>query len=175
MKDEDMHLIGFDDKNRNDFYKNAFSDKLANTPFWRNFYTAYDIPFSVRVNYFEIKRDIQAEQKFYARIVKQKPYTVTHIIEKSGQPIPLEDLAKIGEGECYELHGLSSSFFEAIEVLRNAQAMYLIDSLWASVCYHLDVKYRYFKDIPITVFCLRNWKGMFIEPVHLPNWTFIEY
>lgn len=174
VKEEDIHIIGVDDKNRTDQYKNAFCKPLENAGFWKKFYVAYDIPYSVRVNYFEIKRDLERERELYKQTVKQTPYILTHITERTGLRIPEEDERKLKESECYELHNLSSSIFDSIEILANANRMYLIDSLWAAVCYHLDVKYRLFKKIPITVFCLRNYKEMFTEPVVLPNWTFIE-
>jgi hypothetical protein len=174
VKEEDIHIIGVDDKNRTDSYKNAFCKPLEGVDFWKKFYVAYDIPYSVRVNYFEIKRDLEAEKRLYARVVKKTPYILSHIIERTGLRIHKDYEQKFREAECYELHNLSSSMFDAIELLSKAQEMVLIDSLWASVCYHLDVKYRLFRHIPITVICLRGYKQMFTEPVELANWKFVE-
>ena len=187
IDDKDYQLIGLLDKHRKDSFNDAFC-KYTGTKvegrlhyeddehvFWKKFYSAYTIPYSVRVNYFEIQRDIQKEEQLYNKIVQTTPYVVTHLKERNELKIPVSEEQMIQAQTCYELHQISSEMFDAIKLLKNARAMYLIDSLWASLCYHLDVKYRLFKDIPITVYCLRDYDRMFQQPVSLPNWTIIPY
>ncbi len=182
IEEDDMHIIGLDDVNRVGKYKLAF--KNYNAPlinnreaddyvFWKKFYSAYDIPFTVRVNYFEIQRDLQAEKALYQRIVKHENYIVTHLVEEKGLKVQDEYLQKLQEFPQYELHKISSRLFDAILILKNAKQIHLIDSVWAAVCYHLDAKYRLFADIPITVYNLRDYQRMFERPVLLPNWQFM--
>lgn len=182
IQDEDMHLIGLDDVNRNGIYKSAFCQCTLPSvrngeafDFWKKFYYAYDIPYIVRINYFEIRRNFAAEQALFQRIVKKQPYILTHFVEEKGKTIRGEEEEKLVGLERYELHKISPSFFDAIELLKQASEIHLIDSVWAAVCYHLDAKYRLLKDIPIKVHCIRKYEGMFLEPVRLNNWTFISY
>ena len=184
IEEEDIHIIGCDDINRIGKYNNAFkkydgplvNGRVADEyVFWRKFYTAYDIPFVVRVNYFELQRDLHAEQVLYDKTIKHESYIVTHLVENNGLKIKEEHLKKIQSFPQYELHGISPRFFDAILILKRSKEIHLIDSVWASICYHLDVKYRLFSNIPVTIYCIRDYQGMFEKPVLLPNWHFIPY
>ena len=179
IKPENYFIIGLSDKFRMDKYKNSFAQYNGIKPelflFWKFFYEAYDIPYTVRVNYFDITRDIKAELDLYNKTVKKTPYIVTHLVEANNLKISKEDEDIILSKNPYELHQISENMLDAILILKNAKEMYLIDSVWAAICYHLDVKYRLFKDIPISVCRLRNYPSMFKEPVSLPNWTAKAY
>jgi hypothetical protein len=185
IEDNDYQLIGLLDKHRTDKYNDAFckyngppvhnrtgyvDDKYV---FWKKFYSAYDIPYMVRFNHFEIQRDLANEEKLYNKVVHTTPYIVTHLKEQNNLRIPKSEENIILSQTFYELHEMSPEFLDAIKILKNASAMYLIDSVWAILCFHLDVKYRLFKDIKITVYCLRDYDRMFNQPISLPNWTVI--
>lgn len=167
---DNYHLIGASDSYRLDQFKGVFRSQTSDA-FWESFYTAYAIPYSVRLNFFEFVRDIPAEDKLYAKIVKSESYNVIHLTERNDLRIPNEEERRIHTIECYELNQLTPHFFDALKILQHAKGIYLIDSLWAAICYHLDAKYRVFSHIPITVYCLRNYSGMFTAPVTLDNWS----
>lgn len=168
---EDYHLVGVYDVSYNGKYKNIFLS-THNIPFERKFYTCYDIPFNVRVNYFEVTRDLEEEDKLFKKIVKKEPYILTHFVDQNKKPLK-EEYCHFQE-ETYELHCITPCMFYAIKLLMNAKEIHIIDSVWAAVCYHIDVKYRLLKDISITLHNLR-YKEMFVEPIRLPNWKTIEY
>lgn len=178
VADKDINLMGLLDISRPSQYKDAFrlfkpiSDDES--VFWKKFYTAYNIPYHVRVNYFDVKRDFEKEDELYKSIVKKEPYVITHFVEVTYDKKVNDEYNNFTE-ERYELHGMTSCMFYAIKILMNAKEIQVIDSVWASVCYHLDVKYRLFENIPITVHCLRDFERMFTSPVRLPNWKFIKY
>jgi hypothetical protein len=175
IKENDVHLIGLYDKFKLDSSFNSFVSLGNGRDFVRKFYIAYNIPFIVRVNYFSIERDFEKENALYQNIVKTDSYTVTHLKETNNIQIKKDYLNSIAKNTSYELNGICDCMFDAIKILEKANEMHLIDSVWAAVCYHLDVKYRLFKDIPIIIHCLRGHKLMFQEPILLPNWKFIDY
>jgi hypothetical protein len=166
----DYHLIGGSDMYRLDSYRNAFRQQ-SSPEFWVSFYSAYSIPYCVRVNYFDFRRDYEAENILFEKTVKTQEYNVVHLTERNNLHIEQEEENKLRQYECYELHQISPRFFDALKILKNAKGIYLIDSLWAAICYHIDAKYRLFSHIPVTVYCLRNYTTMFTKPVSLPNWT----
>lgn len=61
------------DKFRSDEYKNSFSKKNTKDPdnFVNNFYISYDIPYSVRVDYFIFNRDYELENSRYDDFIKE--------------------------------------------------------------------------------------------------------
>lgn len=170
INSQDRHIIGILDDLRTDSYKRVFRSLEYETEFWLKFYSAYNISYSVSINYFDILRNHRAEDELYNKVVKTQSYNVVHLTERSNLQIPTEEELQIRKYECYELHQISPHMFDAIKILQNAKGIYLIDSLWAAICYHLDAKYRLFSHIPVTVYCLRNYKTMFTKPVNLPNW-----
>jgi hypothetical protein len=184
IKEDHMHIIGLDDAHCIGKYQNAFrryegpvvngrehDDYVA----WKKYYSAYDIPYIVRANYFEIQRDLQAEQLLYEKTIKHDSYILTHFTESNGVKIKEKYLSKLLYYPHYELHRISSRFFDAILILKGAKEIHVIDSVWAAICYHLDMKYRMFSEVPITVYCIRDYQRMFERPILLPNWRFIPY
>ena len=169
----DYNFIGYGDCKRNDKYKDAFIKKRMNATdliqwnFCRDFYETYDIPYSVRTNMFEIIRDPILETAFYDKIVKEKPYLVSHTLGVKEKLITVKHTLPV-----YELGLTTSIFFDAIRVLEEAEEIHLIDSVWSLVCYLLDSKYKLFQHIPISVYCVRGY-DFFYDP-HLPNWKIIK-
>jgi len=141
---------------------------VTDFPFEKLFYESYNIPYKERVNSFELYRDIDAEEQYYKKHVKSEPYICVHTnpgLELSVNP---EDNV-----ERVELGGTTEVFFDAIRVLQHAKAIHVIDSVWAAVCYMIDGKYGMLENVPIFVYCHRDFHRMFTQPVHRPNWTIV--
>ena len=159
-------FIGHYDVQRppSDPYKNAYNQLNARTdyPFERLFYEAYDIPYIERINSFTLYRNVDAEEKFYATHVREKPYICAHAI----QPTTDKPIVQLGES--------TDVFFDAIRVLQHASEIHVLDSVWAAICYMLDGKYSLLQGIPVYVYCQRDFRRMFTQPVTLPNWTMVE-
>ncbi len=62
-----------------------------------------------------------------------------------------------------------------IKVLENATEIHLLDSVWGSLCYHLDCKYNLFKNknIPVYLYAKRGYEAMFSDPIKMDNWIII--
>jgi hypothetical protein len=169
----DYNFIGYGDCKRKDKYKDAFMKKRLTTSdlirwnFCRDFYETYDIPYSVRINMFEITRDPLLESKFYEKIIKEKPYILAHTLGVREKLITVNHTLPI-----YELGLTTSIFFDAIRVLEEATEIHLIDSVWSLVCYLLDNKYKLFQHIQITVYCVRGYAFFFDDPPE--NWKIIK-
>jgi hypothetical protein len=166
-------LIGGHDSNRpgSDPYRNAYYH-LTNNPklrisFERAVYEAYNIPYCDKILKFEVKRDIELENDTYARVVKSEPYICFHDRVGSFYIPNKTDYSIVELAESSEL------FFDYIKILKNSKEIHLIDSVWAALCYQLDAKYRIFENIPIHVYCFRDFYRMFVEPVRLSNWTIV--
>lgn len=153
-----------------DPYNNAYERLVQSsrrTSFERAFYEAYNIPYSDKIRKFEIQRDLELENETYTRIVKNQEYVCVH--DRNGvYPInPKNDY------DIIELAEATDVFFDYIKILQNAKEIHLIDSVWAAICYQLDAKYRLFENVPIYVYCFRDFYRMFTEPVRLSNWNII--
>lgn len=163
---------GIHDIYRKDFIKTCQDSNPEH--FWKNFYICYGIDYSTRIDYFNIQRDMVMEENMYENFIKKngKDYIVYH--EDVLSPI-VRDL-KIKKEDGFNYVNLTNStevFFDYIKILENAKKIELVDSVWATIVYHLDAKYGIFRNIPITINCLRNHNYMFLEPVKLDNWTLI--
>lgn len=155
----------------NDPYRGAY-DRLnkaePSLPFERLFYESYGIPYSHRVDKFVLYRDPVSEGNVYDRVVRKEPYICTHTNKD------LELFVKPEEGcEILELDKTSYVFFDMIRVLQHAKSIHVIDSVWAAVCYMIDAKYGLLENVPVYVYCHRNFERMFTEPKRLPNWNII--
>ena len=163
----DFNLIGVHDINRQDEYHNIFSSaQKISSKFVKNFYEPYGIPYSVRTDMFEIKRNQEMEDDLYAKLIKTKPYILTHTVGFEGKLLHLDPSI-----ESYELNNLTSYLFDAIKILEGAQEIHLIDSVWSIICFLLDYKYKLFQHVKITIYCIREYSFFFGT---LPNWTIIE-
>jgi hypothetical protein len=161
----DFNIIGVHDIFRDDQYKGVFMQKKDY--FSVKFYTAYDIPHSVRLDSFSHPHNEQLEKEFFHRHSPNEPYILVHDTDTNKISLPETHSRKV------QLQGLSSRFFDARLLLENASEIHVIDSVWAAVCYSLDGKYRCLSHIPIYVYCQRGHSELFTKPVHLPNWTIV--
>jgi len=137
--------------------------------FVRKFYERYNIDYQVRVNSFEIQRDPILENQRYQEFVINNGHDYVLVHEDPPRGITLNI-----EPQNYPVINLdkkSAVFFDYIKILENAKQIYVMDSVWATIIYHLDAKYGLFQHIPIEVKCLRGYQPMFQEPVKLNNWT----
>jgi hypothetical protein len=176
----DLLFHGESDKHRVDTYRGVFSDPKKF--FVKRFYENYDIDYSVKIDDFGLKRDIQLENEIYEDfLLKYKSnYILYHDDSNTpggstGISIPNEITE---DKRSINLNGITSNFFKFIKVIENAVEIHLVDSVWASVIYHLDTKYRIFDQIPIYIypFKIRHGglidykKSDFLEPIHPGNW-----
>lgn len=167
-----FEFIGHYDVQRpmNDPYRNAYNrlNAVTDYPFEKLFYESYNIPYIERVNSFTLYRDPVAEEMYYNKHAKQEPYICVHAVNIEDlvvQPAENTDIVRLGES--------SETFFDAIRVLQHAKAIHVLDSVWAVVCYMIDTKYGMLETVPVFVYCQRDFKRMFTQPVELPNWTIV--
>lgn len=163
---------GFFDRHRDDEFRHSFNCSME-YHFVKAFYENYNIPYTERIESFNLSRDRELEENFYNKF-----------IEKYGEDYSLfhtnEDLTQ--RGDFINLNNITSNIFETIKVIENAKEIRLIDSIWASMIYLLDCKYNLFKDIKITICSFTDRSGgllpnnddNIIEPIHLPNWKIIN-
>ncbi len=163
LTDFDILVHGAFDTLRNDVYKDKYLEKNKEDFFIKSFYTAYDIPYSVRIGFFTIGRNIESENKVYGDFVKKHgvDYILTHEVEGVVSP----------EGyTIVNLNRQSTVFFDYIRVLQEAKEIHVLDSVWGCFIYLLDAKYGIFSEKTIHVYCKRNYVEMFRDPVKLDNW-----
>lgn len=161
----DLLIHGMNDSFRTDMYKDVYQKSIRRT-FVNSFYTLYDIPAKIRIDEFCLERDHQLEEEKYNQFVQKygPNYRLTHIIE----PHPSDDPTL----QTVDLNQSSETFFDMIKVLEHAKEFHLVDSSWAALVYLLDAKYGLFQNVPVHVYCARNYIPMFSDPVKLPNWKF---
>ena len=168
INQEDFNLIGVHDINRQDKFHNIFSSaQKTSSNFLKNFYEPYGIPYSVRTELFEMKRNTEMEDALYIKIIKSKPYSLVHTFGFEGKILNLNPAI-----ESYELNNITPYFFDAIKLLEGADEIIMIDSVWSVVCYLLDCKYKLFNHIKITIYCVRDYAFFFDSAP--ANWTIIE-
>lgn len=143
---------GMFDSFRKDEYNFAFSK--SNDFFSTRFYTAYNINPNIRINYFNITRNIEIENNIYNNFIIKygTEYILTH-----GDI----DISK-NNNFCYvKLDEISTTFFDMITVLLNAKEIHLIDSAWAVIIFLLERRYNIFSNKNITIYCKRGYYDMF--------------
>ena len=152
-----FHLIGLFDRLRpqGDMYRDAYAN---NTQFFvHSFYTLYGLDAKVRIDKFSLVRDLVLEERKKNSIVKTPgPYVLCHDTKEN-------PILEKKEG-WINLHEVSDTFFDCIKLLEDAESIHLIDSVWASICYLLDARYKLFENKSITVYCKRGYTQMFTEP-----------
>lgn len=162
--DNNINLLyyGGHDIFRKDKYKLS---KPKGTYFCENFYVNYDIPYINRINYFNITRNHDIENKIYNDFIKKfgKEYILYHkVINNYDNTKKIIDLSEI-----------SMTFLDYIKVLENAIEIHLLDSVWGAIVYLLDAKYKLFKDKNIILYANRGHHQMFTKPIKLSNWKII--
>jgi len=166
-KNCDIVFHGLHDKIRNDEYKNIFLDKNPDMFFVKKFFVNYDFDYMDRINKFNLDRDFDLENEKYEMFINKKceKYILYH--EDKNRNIIINNNKT---DNMYDLNNSTSIFFDYIKILENAKEIHLIDSVWASLIYLIDAKYRLFENIPIYIYCLRGYEEMFTEPIKMNNW-----
>jgi hypothetical protein len=175
--------IGYDDNIRTDKHKNKFATHNKNVKcFVKKFYVSYDIPYKTRITNFNIERDYELENKRYIKFIEKHGtnYVLCHKtiddynqLQKAKVQINNSDIKIDVQNVPVELGETSNIFFDMIKVLENAKEIHVLDSVWASIIYHLDGRYKLLTNIPIYLYAKRDYTAMFSEPVRLNNWKFI--
>jgi hypothetical protein len=181
----DALFHGFHDRYRFDAYKNAFSSYYhargrsseQDVHFVRIFYEAYGIPYISRVNGFCVSRDPELEHRVQTNF--RDRYGSEYVLCHAGTGDRRVSMPEFSQTKTVNLDGIADNPFEMLAVLENARELHLTDSLWASLCYLLDAKYRLFQNIPVFLYpfaersggCCRNRDIMKLEPIDLPNWS----
>lgn len=155
---------GIHDQFREDSYRGAFFlPYFQEVCFVRKFYEPYHIPYSVRIDFFNIARNKEIEGARYREFTAKhgSSYILYHEVEL---PSSLKN-----SSTCINLANSSEQFFDMISVLEHAQEIHLLDSVWASIVYLLHLRHGLFKSIPIHIYCLRGYTKMFEEPYSSPS------
>ena len=183
----DYLFHGKHDMHRLDTYKNVFMSTpwttVDSVHFVKRYYEYYGIDFINKVNYFDFKRDVNAEEIVYLDFISKhsKNYILYHDTTKSESNLLIDTNKNF-----INLDGHAMNMFNMIKILENSKEIHLIDSLWASFCYLLDAKYKLFQHIPIYIYPFkqeRRWGGLLkdltykdtlkLEPISLLNWKIV--
>jgi hypothetical protein len=168
-----------------DVHRSGHEKKCSDLPkpkfFVNRFYECYGIDYKERVDSFSIKRDFESENFLYDNFTKLhgKKYILHHFSNNSENITSIDNnllnllQTKILNNNSINLNNKTNVFFDYIKILENSHEMHLMDSVWASIVYHLDSKYGLFKNIPIYIYCLRGYTEMFTQPIQLSNWIII--
>jgi len=170
--------IGRYDNIRNDSYKYAFCiNKHLNDCFVKKFYVSYDIPYMTRIDDFNIERDYELENKKYEDFILEHGtnYVLCHNTIEDYNSIQQKKYKNenISSTSIVKLSEITTIFFDMIKVLENAKEIHVIDSVWASIIYHLNAKYNLFENKTIYLYAKRGYIKMFSEPIKLDNWILI--
>ena len=164
---------GWADKFRTDNYKNKFSEimNVDKDNFVKNFYITYDIPYSVRVDYFIFNRNYELENLRYNEFVGEnsEKYILYHSNDNN-----IDFIINKSNEKYINLNKRSNIFFDYIKILENSIEFHLIDSSWGAFIYLLDAKYRLFSNKKIYLYLTRNYIKMFEDPILLDNWIFVK-
>lgn len=155
--------IGGHDSIRKDQYANHFNN--IEGCFVKGFYESYHIPYSTRINDFELTRNNELEENIYNNFINKygNQYILYHeVIENYNKDYPI-----------INLNGISNIFFDYIKVLENAMEIHLLDSIWGALIYHIDAKYKLFHHKKIILYANRGYRKMFEEPIKLEHWIII--
>lgn len=179
----DLLFHGHHDAHRNSIYSNSFVYNCNHNGlyFIEGFYRSYNIDYNVRIEQFNLNRDIYQENVIYNNFINThgKSYIIYHddpmnhihgpnsVSTKINFPIIYQGIPYINLNKC------SYTFFDYIEVIRNAMEIHLTDSVWAAMCYHIDAKYGIFSDKTINLYAKRGHVKMFTSPKLLSNWNII--
>lgn len=167
IQDIDLLFHGCSDVYRNDDKRFKFMTS-PNLHFVSSFYQDYGIPFNQRIENFDLDRDDRAENEFFDDFTRKhgKEYILVH--DSSEMPLGIQGI-RLGE--------ITSNPFISAKVLQNAQEIHMIDSFWASVCYHFDMKFSLLSDVKVSIYPFKSRGGSLYdrsrslsEPIMPPRW-----
>ena len=170
------------DSYRKDKYKSLFWKSYnlikTSTSFAEEFYSYYDIDYINRVKKFKILRDNDLEDKTYQKFIKENGYNYVlyhdddtnhlHGIHHVSTKIKFDKI--ISDHTYVNLNKKSYMFFDYLKIIENAKELHLVDSVWASIIYHLDASINFLNKKPVNLYCFRNHENLFLYPVKLDNW-----
>lgn len=165
----DILYHGGHDVLRTDSYQLCYYYKTQqNIIFNEAFYTAYDIDYHNRINFFNLNRNYELENNMYDIWIKKygPNYILSHQINN-------DEINNPNKYPIINLAEQTETFFDFTKILINAKELHLLDSVWAAIIYLLEGKYNLLKDNVINVYCKRGYYKMFNEPIKLPNWNII--
>ena len=141
--------------------------------FVNRFYECHGLEYSIRVNYFNLDRDVYSEELTYKNFINRNgdDYILYH--SDINRKLFIDNSNIKNKLPLVNLDNTTNVFFDYIKILQNAKEIHLIDSVWGAVVYQLDAKYNLFKDIPIYMNSIRGYEQMFTEPIKLNNWIFV--
>lgn len=170
----DIMFHGQHDIHRIDKYKHSMHgpNPKGFDFFIEAFYGCYDIDYNVRVDYFNITRDLHLENKVYQEFINEhgSDYVLYHDDENNhlnGIHHISTKLDIKSEYNCINLNKISNTLFDYIKVIENAKELHLIDSIWGAFCYQLDAKYGILNDKEVYLYPLRGHNKMFEYPKKL--------
>lgn len=180
----DILFHGQHDRFRSDQFRFRFDS--SSDFFVKKFYQSYGIDFRAKIEYFSIKRDLDLENTTYQNFIQSKrsDYILYHEDDHTpggdtGIKLPSH---VINNKKSINLNKITTNFFIFIKILQKSEQIHLVDSVWASIIYHLDCKYRLFTDIPIFIYPFKLRQGGLLDyqtdqtiaPIHPENWTIIK-
>lgn len=157
----DTLIIGCYDIHNTNEYKNRW---IYERNFVKQFYVCYGVDYMARITNFSITRDLKEEDMQYARFVSKygNTYSLSHLISQN-------EARASTEYPLIELDQYSSTMFDCIKILENAQELHLLDSVWAALVYCLRGRYALFETKRIVIYAKRDHSSMFLEPKQFPN------
>jgi hypothetical protein len=160
---------GCHDIYRKDEYHQAFNKSNNKYYFVESFYVLYNIPYSVRIDYFNFERDLLIEEETYNNFINKygEKYILHHEIHDKTNNLIDKTIPYIN------LNGITQTFFDFIKIIENSIELHLIDSVWAALIYMIDAKYKLFSNKKIYVYCRRYYYEMFLKPITLNNWILL--
>lgn len=178
-------FFGFFDRFRNDSYVHSFGRSMHKGIFFvESFYTAYDLPYSLRIESFEYDRSsrqiqtIEKDrfQKFCLKhsIDQSKPYDYVLYHEDIDNKVHLTFANDSNKSSSFDLNKISDSFFDCLKILENAKELHLMDSSWACLLYLFDAKYNLMNNKKVYLYAKRKYVEMFRSPKLLSNWILIS-
>ena len=186
----DYLCYGKYDTFRNDEYKNVWGQLCRSLPLKEHFnkllYTSYGIDHKDRVEHFSFVRDIELEDTVYNKFItdNSNDYILYHDNHLNDSTMSFE---RKDDQTYVNINGITDKPFSFIKVLMNAKEIHLVDSFWASVCYHIDARYSLLKDVDIFLYPFKGgsnrWGGLVkdisykdeleLQPKQLQNWKIV--
>lgn len=175
-------FFGIFDVYRDDRYKHAFNNAQRKGIFFSEaFYTAYDLPYSLRLDEFEYDRSSRQIQTIEHDLFKKFCFKHSIDIDKPFEYILYHDdettkavIEFSNKSSSLSLNKMSNSFFDCLKILENAKELHLIDSSWACLTYFMDAKYGFMKEKKVFLYAKRDYGEMFRSPKVLLNWNIIS-
>jgi hypothetical protein len=154
--------------------------------FIKLFYTAYDISYMSRIEYFSFKRDHDLENKIYEEFIFKhgSNYAIYHDNPTPGISHREISFSKQEDIPYVNLNLCTANMFEMLKVIEQSTGdIHVIDSVWCSLCLLLDCKTNFLSNRQIYIHpflsdfrsggCLLDRRDTGIKPVHPSNWRIV--